>query len=306
MDLIPLELYKIFYMVAETGNISRAAEMLYTGQPSVSKSIKRLETLLGTVLFFRSSKGVFLTQCGKELYQHVKAALSEIQEGELAVRKFTSDTYGVLNLGISSTLYQYYISPHLKDFLTSYKNFTVNITDDSRSYNIVDSILSGYLDLGITSFPAHAENIKFFPLTRVREYVVASPDYLKRFHASSPAEFFRQATFICLEKGNIARDYNEQYLNDIGIELKADISTSNMNFIVELASSGVGFGIVYKAAALQQLREQTLTTVNLFPPIPPREIGFIVKKDSLLSSAAKTFMEYYFSVFGADHPPMPV
>ncbi len=300
MDHISLELYKIFYMVAETGSISHAAEALYTGQPSVSKSVKRLETLLGTPLFFRSSKGVFLTQSGKQLYQHVKTALFELHEGELAVRKFTSATRGTLNLGISPTLYQYYISPHLKNFLTAHDSFTVNIIDHSMSYNIVDSVLSGKLDVGITSIPAQTENIEFIPLTKIQEYVVAAPDYLARFHALTPKEFFDQATFICLEKGNIARDYNERYLKDLGIELKPEISTSNMNFIVELVSSGIGFGIVYKAAALQQLREQSLTTVNIFPPIPSRKIGFVLKKDHLTSFATKTFMDYYQSIFSAE------
>ena len=49
--------YKIFYEVARTGNISKAAKELYISQPAISKAIGKLEESLNTTLFFRSSKG---------------------------------------------------------------------------------------------------------------------------------------------------------------------------------------------------------------------------------------------------------
>lgn len=53
-----LSLYRIFYTVANTGNISQAAKQLYNSQPAISKSISRLEESLGVTLFSRSSRGV--------------------------------------------------------------------------------------------------------------------------------------------------------------------------------------------------------------------------------------------------------
>ena len=45
-----LSLYRIFYTVANTGNISQAAKQLYNSQPAISKSISRLEESLGVTL----------------------------------------------------------------------------------------------------------------------------------------------------------------------------------------------------------------------------------------------------------------
>ena len=55
---IDLNLYKIFYIVATTGNITKASEKLYISQPAVTKSIKQLENRLGGSLFIRTKKGV--------------------------------------------------------------------------------------------------------------------------------------------------------------------------------------------------------------------------------------------------------
>ena len=49
-----LSQYKIFYEVARTGNISRAARELYISQPAISKAISKLEDSLGLSLFSRS------------------------------------------------------------------------------------------------------------------------------------------------------------------------------------------------------------------------------------------------------------
>ena len=59
-----LDLYKVFYTVASTGNISHAAKKLFISQPAISKSIGKLEQQLNTKLFLRTSKGVMLTEEG--------------------------------------------------------------------------------------------------------------------------------------------------------------------------------------------------------------------------------------------------
>ncbi len=74
-----LNLYRIFYTVANTENISRAARQLFISQPSLSKALKKLESDLGVTLFIRSSRGVRLTEEGKLLYDYVREAFSSLR-----------------------------------------------------------------------------------------------------------------------------------------------------------------------------------------------------------------------------------
>ena len=64
-----LNLYHIFYTVANNKNISGAAKELYISQPAISKAIAKLESNLNTKLFMRSSRGVTLTSEGNILYE---------------------------------------------------------------------------------------------------------------------------------------------------------------------------------------------------------------------------------------------
>lgn len=299
MDINNLELYKTFYAVAAAQNISKAAEVLYTGQPSVSKAIKRLEESLQVCLFIRNPKGVTLTNEGEILFKHVTKAMQEINTGELAIKKMTENTTGKLTLGISSTLYKYFIFPHVKGFLETHPHFMVNIVDNSKSYEIIKAVKERALDLGVVSKPLSGEGIEFIPISTVEETIVSTPDYLSRVDASDLHSFFDQAALISLEKGNVAREYNEQYLNGLGIDVKPEIVTSNMNFIIELVTLGVGIGIVYREAIQKELLEGILVEIDFLPAIPKREIGIVLKKNELHSFAVKEFIDYYMRASGA-------
>ena len=102
-----LSSYRIFYTVANTKNISKAAKELYISQPAISKSIQKLEESLGTKLFERSSRGVALTDSGELLYTHVKSAFETLSIGEDRLRRSIELGIGHLTIGVSSTPVSY-------------------------------------------------------------------------------------------------------------------------------------------------------------------------------------------------------
>ena len=102
-----LSSYRIFYAVANTGNISKAAKELYISQPAISKSIQKLEENIGVKLFERSSRGVTLTTEGELLYTHVKSAFETLTLGEDKLRRSIALGVGNLTIGVSSTPVSY-------------------------------------------------------------------------------------------------------------------------------------------------------------------------------------------------------
>ncbi len=65
---VSFDLYRVFYMAAKAGSLSKAANELYISQPAVSQAIMQLEERLGCKLFPRSSRGIALTSEGEVLY----------------------------------------------------------------------------------------------------------------------------------------------------------------------------------------------------------------------------------------------
>lgn len=82
--------------IAETNSINKAAEKLYVGQSALSRAIKELEASLGTTLFERSAKGMFLTPDGEVFVRYAKTVLKQVNaietmfgEGTASKKKFS-------------------------------------------------------------------------------------------------------------------------------------------------------------------------------------------------------------------------
>ena len=131
-----LSLYRIFYTVARSGNISRAADELFISQPAVSKAVRKLEQSVGCALFTRSSRGVQLTEDGELLYSHVKSALQTLESAENQLRLRHELGMGQLRIGVSSTLCKYVLLPSLKDFVKLHPHLRVTITCQSTSHTL--------------------------------------------------------------------------------------------------------------------------------------------------------------------------
>lgn len=105
-----MELKQLRYFVVsvDTGSFSQAAQILYTTQPHVSKTIQNLEKDLGMQLLKRSKKGVVLTREGGEVYLQARKILRGMEtireikgEREESVLKLSSMPCSVLAAGFT-------------------------------------------------------------------------------------------------------------------------------------------------------------------------------------------------------------
>ena len=76
------EYYKVFYYVSKYENLTKAAAVLKTSQPAVTRTIHNLENVLGCRLFTRSKSGMKLTPEGKIFYEYVAAGCAQFFKAE--------------------------------------------------------------------------------------------------------------------------------------------------------------------------------------------------------------------------------
>lgn len=88
-----------FMAAAECKNITEASEKLHMAQPPLSRAIKALEDDLGTTLFFRSNKGIQLTDAGRLLCEQTKHLFREIEIIQTNVREMSDDLCGNIKIG---------------------------------------------------------------------------------------------------------------------------------------------------------------------------------------------------------------
>ena len=102
-----------FVEVAQTKNMSRAADRLGVTQPTLSSAIKRLEDTVGTPLLIRNRTGVQLTKAGKKLYSGGKTLLLSWSQLRADILKSETDVSGQYSIGCHPSVGAYTLSKFL-------------------------------------------------------------------------------------------------------------------------------------------------------------------------------------------------
>ena len=284
--------YKIFYTVAETGNISRAARELFISQPAISKSISKLEENLNTRLFNRNSRGVTLTPEGTMLYNHVKAAFESISRAEGELLRIQELGIGHIRIGVSTTLCKYILLPYLKNFLSEHPHIRITIENQATAETL-SMLEQGHIDIGLIARPRHPRGIDFFPVTDIEDIFVAAPSYLEnlKLREGPQADPFADGTVMPLDQKNMTRRHIDQYLNEHHIEIPHIMEISTMDLLIEFARIGLGVGCCIRECVSSDLANGTLVRIPLESPIPGRTIGFALSSTLPPSKAVQSFLQ---------------
>lgn len=289
-----LSSYRIFYTVANTGNISKAAKELYISQPAISKSIQKLEESMGCRLFSRSSRGVVLTEEGRLLYEHVKSAFETLTLGEEKLKRSIELGVGHLKIGVSATLCKYMLLPYLKEFIKQNPHITISIHCQSTNETL-KMLEENKIDIGLIGKPETIKNIHFDFLEEIEDIFVATKDYLRNLHARGvhKDEILSSSTLMLLDKNNMTRQYIDDYLQDNQIVIRDSIDISNMDLLIDFARIGVGVACVIKSFVSEDLENGLLLEIPLGIPIHKREVGFAYRTNMKPSKSLAEFIQFY-------------
>lgn len=289
-----LSAYRIFYTVANAGNISKAAKELYISQPAISKSIQKLEDGIGCKLFLRSSRGVTLTEEGELLYSYVKNAFETLTLGEEKLHRSIELGVGHLKIGVSSTLCKYLLLPYLKEFIKRHPHISISITCQSTN-DTLKLLEENKIDIGLIGKPDNTKNIQFDYLEEIEDIFVATKDYLRNLKTRgvTKSHILQNSTLMLLDKHNMTRQYIDDYLQINHIHVQDSIDISDMDLLIEFAKIGVGVACVIKSFVTSELADGTLIEIPLGIPIHKREVGFAYKTQLKPSKSLRAFIDFY-------------
>ena len=289
-----LSSYRIFYAVANAGNISKAAKELYISQPAISKSIQKLEDSLSCKLFVRSSRGVTLTEEGELLYSYVKTAFETLSQGEQKLHRSIELGIGYLKIGVSSTLCKHLLLPYLKEFIRLHPHISISISCQSTNETL-RLLEDGKIDIGLVGRPENIKNIQFDHLKEIEDIFVAARDYLRNLKTRGVDKnhILQSATLMLLDKNNMTRQYIDSYLQEHHIQVQDSIHISDLDLLIEFAKIGVGVACVIRSFVENELKNGGLIEIPLEAPIPKREVGFVYKKQLRPAKPLEQFIQFY-------------
>lgn len=198
MDYIDLQHFRFAAAAAECGSFRQAAELLGVRQPTLSRTIKQLEHLLGVVVFERSSGGVIPTFSGTAVLRKARSILEEF-DALIATAASTRDGHvGRLAIGFCTSLTAGNLRASLLDFRTKFPDVEL-ATVERRRARLANGLRAGTLDVLVLTGSLPLPKSKTRALWSERVYVV-----LPENHPLATQEFvywtdLRDATIILSE-----------------------------------------------------------------------------------------------------------
>ncbi len=182
-----MELYQLrtFVTVAETGNLTRAAQRINASGPAVSAQIKALEEELGLELFVRTARGMSLTDAGRELAGRARRTLEAAGELLSAAGSFRAEAVGVARIGLNNEPGRLRMTEFLARMRSENPRIELHLMQYSTA-DALDGLVTGELDAAFAYETANdpVAELKGLPLCRVDMAIVGPASWRERIAAA--------------------------------------------------------------------------------------------------------------------------
>ncbi len=289
---IDFELYRVFCIVAECGNFSKAAEKLYISQPAVTQSIKKLEEYLKGKLFFRTSKGVNLTDEGKKFYQYIKNSVDIMNNAENKFSQYINLEEGDIKIKTGSALGNVGIYDAIIKFAKRYPKIRVFVSGGYVKDSI-EALSKGEVDLVAVNLPFECDktNVQIIECKEVEDCFYTSREYYEKIKDRKNINDLIKTELIApFESSTTGKILDEYCLkNKIDYVPKFIMTSTNARKYFVLKGLGIGFGI--KDNIKKELESGELIELKVSDKPLIRGIGIAVQSEELLNSATIKLIE---------------
>jgi DNA-binding transcriptional LysR family regulator len=265
-----LQQLRIIKAVANETSFTKAAEILFISQPSLSKQLKTLENRLGIQLINRHKNKISLSEAGQLLLQYSERILALCEESCRALTDFKNGERRTLKIGATQTVGTYLIPRVLALFTENYPQINLKVQVDSSTIiakNVFDrsldiALIGGYIPeflkkkLEIENFiedEFHLIVSKSHPIAANNRKIINKTDL---YHLN----------FIVFNTNSIMRKFIDTLLIQNHIEIKQFNIVMELNSIEAIktaVSLGIGVAFVSSFAIEKELELKTLEILNI-------------------------------------------
>ncbi|CAG2146146.1 transcriptional regulator CynR [Cupriavidus plantarum] len=280
---------RYFLAVAETGNFTRAAELVHVSQPTLSQQIRQLEDALGAQLFDRTGRTTRLTDAGEAYLVHARRAIHDLEAGRRAIHDVGELTRGNLRLGMTPTFTPYLFSQLVVAFNARYPNISLSIREMPQE-RVEPLLADDAIDIGIAFDDIHLPEVEALSLFEeaLSLMVGIQHPHAKRRTALKAADLERESMAL-LTREFATRGYIERYFAPLGIVPKIMIEMNSVSGVIEAVRSG-RFATVLPSAIANV--HDDLRILKLEVPLPPRRAALLQRKGAYQTAAARAFIAF--------------
>lgn len=290
-----------FTVVAREEHLTRAAELLGVPQPTLSRSIARLEAELGVPLFTRPGRSIRLTRHGRDLLDAAERTLAALTG---TLERLAGDAHpssGRVALGFLHTLGGETVPRLLKDFRARHPLVRFALVQGS-AHGLLERLRDGEIDLCLTSPLPQAADVRARGLDeqRIDLFVPVGHRLAARrsaLHgAGVPLAEAAGEDFIVMEPGYGLRAITDDLCRAAGFEPRITFEGEEADTARGLVGAGLGVSLL--PATASSLADPSVVAVPVTAPKAVRTIGIVWPGDRSLTAPAAVFRDFALTYAG--------
>ncbi|MGV1097839.1 LysR family transcriptional regulator [Thiovibrio sp. JS02] len=264
MGFLEIKHLRMLRAVAETGNMTRAAEKLALSQSALSQQLKDIENKLAVNLFFRTRKKMVLTPTGEKLLRTADNVVDLLDEAEREINRQAKGERGQLRVGTQCVFCFKWLPRLMESFQRRFPNveFEIGTSSDPAA-----ELLRKKYDLVITGLSFGEDNFTHVPLFRDELVCIMTANHPLSSQPHVRLEDFRELNLISHAEKEESRFYHF-VLRPREIEPRRFMTVVQPQAILELVAAGLGVGIFPRWAV-----RSMLATTNSLTTRPISEQG---------------------------------
>ncbi|OYT86537.1 MAG: transcriptional regulator [Burkholderiales bacterium PBB6] len=287
-DLVTLNLV---LAIAETRNITRAAEREHLALAAASKRLKDLETRLGVQLFERRARGVEPTEAGRALVRHIRGLNASLHALESEVVEFSRGIKGHLRIAANAAAIAESLPADLAAFSREHPHIRISL-EDMTSTAVQQAVAEGRADVGVFAPPLVDARLQAWPY-REGELAVVLP----RGHALSaateplPFEALLDYDIVGLHIGASVHELMLQRALERGRTLNARLQVRGFDAIAQLVDAGLGVAVLPAAVAHRFARLFAIDVRPLDEAWARRRYLIAAREQAVLPAVVQRFVD---------------
>lgn len=279
---------RYFLAIAREQSISKAAESLFTSQPSLSRQMQNLEKEIGQKLFIRGNKKITLTETGILLRKRAEEMLALYEKTQSEILNPPESISGEIYIGGGESHAIQIIAKVAKDLLKENPDITFHFFSGDAE-GVTEKLDKGLIDFGILVEPADLSKYEYLRLPQKDIWGVL-------MRKDSPLASKEFITPEDLRNVPIIRSKQTMKKNELYDWLKSEsgsINTVATYNLIYNASILVKEGLGY-AFGLDKLINTTGDSDLCFRPLKPKiesSLAVVFKRYQVFSKAAQKFLD---------------
>ena len=286
-----LRLLRTFQAVAEAGSFTQAAARIHLTQAAVSVHIRQLEEEIGSPLFLRVNKKLYLTEAGLALQAHAETILRAHDEAKAALAGLGQASRGRLRIGVTSTTFTLQPLPEILSEIKRRFALLDLLVVGGTSEHVVEQILASHLDVGIVSLPVEASDLTTETLRSDRLAAVMNPTHRLAAEKSVTVEALTAEPLILSEHGGNTRRLLDLFFEKHHLEPTIIMELQRTEAIIKMVELGFGVTILPQGAVRTAVARGTLRAVPVQGLEVRWQFGVAYLKSDYIAPALEVFLK---------------